>query len=125
MEIILFILLLAVWAVLVTPSVLRSRRENAVTTRSGAQAEARRVAEHREQVLGRRRMALIALGVAVIGTLAAAILTGSWPILALSLVVDVMLAAYVAILLQIKQHKGSAPPDGHDRPDEGAGARSR
>lgn len=125
MEIILFILLLGVWAVLVIPSVLRSRRENAVTMRSGSQGEARRAAEHREQVLGRRRMALIALGVAVIGTLAAAIFTGSWPILAVSLVVDVMLATYVAILLQIKQQKGSAPPGGHSQPDEGAGARAR
>lgn len=125
MEIILFILLLGVWAVLVIPSVRRSRRENAVTTRSGAQGEARRVTEHREQVLGRRRVALIALGVAVIGTLAAAIFTGSWPILAVSLVVDVMLAAYVAVLLQIKQHKGSAPPGGQDQPDGSAGARAR
>lgn len=125
MEIILFILLLGVWAVLVMPSVIRSRRENAVTTRSGAQGDTRRATEHREQVLGRRRMALIALGVAVIATLAAAIFTGSWPILAVSLVVDVMLAAYVAILLQIKQHKGSAPPGGHDRSDGGAGARAR
>jgi len=112
MEIILFILLLGVWAVLVIPSVLRSRRENSVTTRSGVQGDARRAAEHREQVLSRRRMALIALGVAVVGTLAIAIITGSWPILAVSLVVDVMLAAYVAVLLQIKQGKGHAPPAG-------------
>ena len=112
MEIILFILLLGVWAALVIPSVLRSRRENSVTTRPGAQGDTHRVAAHREQVLGRRRMALIALGVAVVGTLAIAIITGSWPILAVSLVVDVMLAAYVAILLQIKQHKGHAPGSG-------------
>lgn len=125
MEIILFILLLGVWAVLVIPSVLRSRRENAVTTRSGAQGEARGAVEHREQVLGRRRMALIALGVAVIGTLAAAIFTGSWPILAVSLVVDVMLATYVAILLQIKQRKGSGPPGGHDQPHGDVRARAR
>ena len=110
MEIILFILLLGVWAALVIPSVLRSRRENSVTTRPGVQGDTHRAIEHRQQVLGRRRMALIALGVAVVGTLAIAIITGSWPILAVSLVVDVMLAAYVAILLQIKQHKGHAPP---------------
>ena len=112
MEIILFILLLGVWAALVIPSVLRSRRENSVTTRPGAQGDTRRATEHREQVLGRRRMALIALGVAVVGTLVIAIITGSWPILAVSLVVDVMLAAYVAILLQIKQHKGQVHPGG-------------
>ncbi len=52
---------------------------------------------------------------AVVGTLAVAIITGSWPILAVSLIVDVALAAYVAILLQIKQSKGGPhPPGGHE-----------
>lgn len=111
MAIVLFALLLAVWAALVIPSVIRSRRENAVTARPPAYGDA--AAEHRAQVLARRRTALIVLGVAVVGTLAAAIITGSWPILAVSLVVDVALAAYVAILLQIKQNKGPAP-QGYD-----------
>ncbi len=121
MEIVLFALLLGVWAALVVPSVIRSRRENAVATRPPTRrSEAQRAAaEHRARVLARRRNALIVLGIAVVGTLAAAIITGSWPILAVSLVVDVVLAAYVAILLQIKQGKGaSRPPGGWDDPDD-------
>jgi hypothetical protein len=61
-------------------------------------------------VLARRKMALIVLAVAVVGTLGAAIVTGSWPILVLSLVVDVLLAVYIAILLQVKQSKVGGPP---------------
>jgi hypothetical protein len=59
----------------------------------------------------------VILGLAVVGTLAAAIITGSWPILVVSLIADVALAAYVAILLQIKQSKGPAMPDFED-PDD-------
>lgn len=117
MEIVLFMLLLAVWAALVVPSVIRSRRERSVTTRPPAtSAQARQAAEHRARVLARRKTALIALAVAVIGTLAAAILTGSWPILIASLVVDVLLAVYIAILLQVKQTKVAGPPPTHGEP---------
>ncbi len=113
MEIVLFALLLGVWAALVVPSVIRSRRENAVATRSPAYGN--EMQGRREQVLARRRIALMVLGLAVVGTLAVAIITGSWPILAVSLIVDVALAAYVAILLQIKQSKGGPhPPGGHE-----------
>ena len=111
MAIVLFALLLGVWAALVIPSVIRSRRENAVATRSPAyRDEANAAGQHRARVLARRRTALVVLGVAVVATLAAAIITGSWPILAVSLVVDVALAAYVAILLQIKQSKAAGMP---------------
>ena len=114
MEIVLFALLRGVWAALVIPSVIRSRRSNAVATSSaGYGDEAHPATDHRARVLSRRRTALIVLAVAVIGTLIGAIVTGSWPILAVSLVVDVALAAYVAILLQIKQRQGGGdyPPD--------------
>ena len=113
MEIVLFALLLGVWAALVVPSVIRSRRENDVATRPQTRAgeTQRAAAEHRARVLARRRNALVILGVAVVGTLAAAIITGSWPILVVSLIADVALAAYVAILLQIKQSKAPAPDD--------------
>lgn len=125
MEKLLFALLLGVWAALVIPSVIRSRRENAVAARPSTYRDEAPLGGHREQVLARRRIALIVLGVAVVGTLVAAIITGSWPVLAISLIVDVALAAYVAILLQIKQRKGmSYPPDdlgGYDDP----GGRSR
>ena len=81
-----------------------------MATRSpGYGDEAYRPPITRDRVLARRRTALIVLGVAVVGTLAAAIITGSWPILAISLIVDVALAAYVAILLQIKQRKARRP----------------
>jgi len=125
MEIVLFALLLGVWAALVIPSVIRSRRENAVASRPPTYGdEAQQPRGHREQVLSRRRTALIVLGIAVVGTLVAAIVTGSWPILAFSLVVDVALAAYVAILLQIKQGKSPAyPSDGYE--DPGAATRGR
>lgn len=53
---------------------------------------------------------MIALAVLAIASLAAAIITGSWPILAVSLVIDVLLAAYIAMLLQIKQAKATGPP---------------
>ena len=67
---------------------------------------------HRERVLARRRYALVTLAFLAIATLAGAIITGSWPILAASLVVDVLLAVYIAVLLQIKQRKQveHAPP---------------
>lgn len=120
MAIWLFALLLMVWAALVIPSVIRSRRSNAVATGApGYGDEAYQAVDHRARVLARRRTALIVLGVAVIGTLVAAIVTGSWPILAISLVVDVALAAYVAILLQIKQRKGGDLPPGYDYGDAG------
>jgi uncharacterized protein (DUF58 family) len=62
----------------------------------------------REQVLARRRLALILLIIAAIGTLAVAIIRGSWVLLGLTLVVDVALAVYIAVLLQIKQRQATA-----------------
>ena len=95
----------------------QAEREKPVNRETTPQT-ARRATESassREQVLARRRLALIVLAVLAIATLAAAIITGSWPILAASLVIDVLLAAYIAVLLQIKQNKATAPPP---RPDE-------
>ena len=59
----------------------------------------------REQVLARRRNALVGIVFLAIATLAAAIVTGSVVLLAVSLVVDVVLAGYIAMLLQIKQRQ--------------------
>ena len=61
----------------------------------------------RQKVLSRRRLALIALVVAVPLTLALALFTGSVPFLILNLVIDVILAGYIAMLLQIKQGQGN------------------
>ncbi len=57
----------------------------------------------RESVLARRRLALIALVAAVPVTLVAAIFTGSTMFLILNLVFDLLVAGYVAMLLQIKR----------------------
>lgn len=59
-------------------------------------------------MLARRRIALIGLIVAVPLTLAIALFTGSVLMLIINLVIDVVLAGYIAMLLQIKQ--GQGPP---------------
>ncbi|MFH1329727.1 MAG: hypothetical protein ABIJ48_03595 [Actinomycetota bacterium] len=59
----------------------------------------------RRQVLARRRLALIALMVVTVGTLVGAVLTGSYALLAITLACDVMLAVYIAVLLQIKRQQ--------------------
>lgn len=65
----------------------------------------------RERVLARRRLALIGFGVLVPVTLVLAILTGSIVLLMLNLLADLLIAGYVAMLLQIKQTQ-SGPPSG-------------
>ena len=57
----------------------------------------------RDIVLARRRLALIVLVAAVPITLAAAIVTGSTMFLIINLAVDLLIAGYVGMLLQIKQ----------------------
>lgn len=64
----------------------------------------------REQVLLRRRYALIGLLVAVVVTLVLALVTGSSLFLIITLIVDVALAGYVALLLQIKQTQQARSP---------------
>ena len=64
----------------------------------------------RQQVLARRRLTLVALGVAVPVTLAAALYTGSTVLLFVNLFVDVVLAGFIAMLLQIKQTQQTARP---------------
>jgi len=78
----------------------------------------------RRQVLARRRLALIALMVLAVGTLVGAVLSGSYILLALTLACDVMLAVYIAVLLQIKRRQAETHylgPHGRDR--VGAAAR--
>lgn len=62
----------------------------------------------REQILVRRRNALLILGGLVVVTLVLAIVTGSVVVLLLNLVADVGLAVYVAYLLQLKQGRGAS-----------------
>ncbi|HLA66114.1 MAG TPA: hypothetical protein VJA44_07025 [Acidimicrobiia bacterium] len=79
------------------PRQMRSRSERGGTT-------------VRQQVLARRRIALIALGLAVPITLGVALFTGSTVLLFANLFVDVVLAGFIAMLLQIKQSQQAARP---------------
>ena len=105
-QIILVVVLVAVWGAFVLPSFWR--REKPVTARQRTAAPrpaapTGMAGVQRQRVLARRRLALVTLGALAILTLAIAIITGSTPILILSLIIDVLLAGYIAILLQIKQ----------------------
>jgi len=110
MEILLFILLIGVWAAFVVPAFVNSRREAYVNAREPirsvtAPPPQATAAEIRARVLARRKTALIALGVAVIATLLGAVLTGSTALLVAPLAADVALAGYIAMLLTIKQRQ--------------------
>jgi hypothetical protein len=114
MEILLFILLIGVWAAFVVPAFVNSRREAYVNAREPirsvtAPPPQATPAEIRARVLARRRMALIALVVAVVATLAGAVLTGSTVLLVATLIADVALAGYIAMLLTIKQRRRHQP----------------
>jgi uncharacterized membrane protein YuzA (DUF378 family) len=82
----------------------------------GARLPQRGAASPRDQVLARRRLALIGLVAAVPVTLLAAILTGSVVLLAVNIVVGLALAAYIALLLQIKQAQRRAHQPPRRRP---------
>lgn len=74
----------------------------------------------REQVLARRRMALLALGAAVPITLILAIVMNSVPLLVVNIVAGLVLAGFVAMLLQIKQaqQRGASQPAARSRVDD-------
>jgi hypothetical protein len=115
MVIILFFLLVAVWAAVLLPSVMNARRETVVNETRAPEApadrpSAQRSDDARRRVLARRRLALIVLGSAALITLAAAIFTGSFVLLIATLTVDVLLAVYVAVLLEVKQRGRTGSP---------------
>ncbi len=72
-------------------------------TRPAAPPGGLAVGGERERVLARRKLALVVLAVAVPITLAVAIVTDSTMFLIINLVFDLLVAGYVAMLLQIKQ----------------------
>ena len=78
---------------------------NTVTTLRTASLDD--AAVERRRILARRRRTLLVLVVLVVTTLAAAIVTGSLLLLFFNLLSCVMLAAYVAVLLQIKAQRRS------------------
>ena len=71
----------------------------------------------RRQVLARRRLALIALILLAVGTLVGAVLTGNYVLLAATLICDVLLAVYIAVLLQIKRRQAESHYLGSRRGD--------
>jgi hypothetical protein len=109
MEIVLFILLVGVWAAFVLPSFLSRRRDRAVNRQTTVVDPTLATPGdlRRRQVLSRRRLALVVLMLAAVGTLVGAVLTGSYWLLALTLILDVMLAIYVAVLLSVKQRQAT------------------
>jgi hypothetical protein len=115
MVIILFLLLVAVWAAVLLPSAMNAKRKPrlmSTTTPPQPPAERTRVsgsADTRNRVLARRRYALIALGAGALLTLIGAVVTGSFVLLIATLVFDVLLAVYITILLQVKQRSGHGP----------------
>jgi len=64
---------------------------------------------HREQVLQRRRVALMSLAILMPVTLVAALVTGSKMLLIANLVIDVIIGGYIAVLLRIKQTQAASP----------------
>ncbi len=121
MEIVIFILLAGVWAMLLIPSFFDSRKQAPINStqdfaKNTARLNAVRVlasepaAAQRRRVLARRRRTLIGLVAAAMTSLGIAIVTGSLVLLGINLVVDMALAAYIAMLLQIKEHAIVRPP---------------
>lgn len=113
MEIVAFILIACIWAAFLLPSFFESRRKApmnstrsfarstallaSVATSTGPEIIARRKA-HR-----RRRRFLTALSLAAIVSLSVAILRSSVLWLGVTLVCDLTIAAFVAIMLQMRQ----------------------
>ncbi|MDH3730528.1 MAG: hypothetical protein OES13_05335 [Acidimicrobiia bacterium] len=64
----------------------------------------------RSRSKARRRQILVGLGVLAVATLGVALYTGSWAWLSMSLIVDAVLAAYIALLLQVKQQARAVEP---------------
>lgn len=102
------------WAALLIPNFVTSRREAPIhSTENFARSTARLAAvraisaetsANRNRIKARRRHILIGLGVVAVATLAVAIITASWTILIINLIVDALLSAYVAMLLQVKEY---------------------
>ncbi|HHC07151.1 MAG TPA: hypothetical protein ENK55_00325 [Actinobacteria bacterium] len=116
MNIIVFILIAGIWAAFLLPSFLEDRREAPVaSTRAFARSRALLAnvstgsgALVASSVQLRRRRILVGLVVAAGLSLLAATVTGSVLLLWVTIGVDVALAAYVTLLLMLKQQRLAA-----------------
>ena len=112
MEILAFLIIGGVWAVFLLPSFFESRRSASLSsTRSFARnndllasvalqsADTVRAASRSRR---RRRRAVFILGTGALGSLAAAVLTGSTFWLGVTIVFDILLAGFVTALLQAR-----------------------
>ena len=119
MEILAFLIIGGVWAVFLLPAFFENQRSASLSsTRSFARgndllasvalhsAEEVRAANHARR---RRRRAVAILGTGALASLAAAVLTGSVVWLGVTIVFDVLLAAFVTALLQAKAARFAAP----------------
>lgn len=114
MEIILFILIAGAWAAFLLPSFFDHRRENPkATTRAFARSKAKLANVTVAQVgtpeytqhharMRRRRTFILLLGAALL-SLAIAVLWSSTLWLGITILIDLLVGAYVAILLAAKQ----------------------
>ena len=115
MEILAFLIIAVVWAVFLLPSFFESHRSSSLSsTRSFARnndllasvalqsAETVRAVSHARR---RRRRAVFFLGTGALGSLAAAVATGSTIWLGAAIVFDVLLAGFVTVLLQTRASK--------------------
>lgn len=121
MEIVLFIVLAGVWAALLLPSFFDSRLDAPInSTQNFARNTARLAAiralasepayaVRRSRTLSRRRRVLMGLIGLAVFALGAAIATASVALLAISIVADLLLAGYIALLLHLKQQAAAAP----------------
>jgi hypothetical protein len=136
MEILAFLIIGGVWAVFLLPSFFESRRSASLSsTRSFARnndllasvalqsAETVRAAGHARR---RRRRAVFFLGTGALGSLAAAVITGSTIWLGVTIAFDVLLAGFVTALLQAGSAKFtpvasvvSIGPGSREEPSEG------
>jgi hypothetical protein len=117
--IIVIFVLAGVWAAFLLPSVFSSRRDRPTqSAREFTRLSARLTAVGsgttiepmltRRRILGRRRRALFLLGSVAIATLGIAIWRGSAALLIVHIVIDGLIAWYLAMLVQLRQRRDAS-----------------
>jgi ferric-dicitrate binding protein FerR (iron transport regulator) len=115
MEILAFLIIVGVWAVFLLPSFFESHRSASLSsTRSFARnndllasvaLQSAETVRATSRARRRRRRAVMFLGIGALGSLAAAVVTGSTIWLGVTIVFDVLLAGFVTALLQARAAK--------------------